>query len=108
MKIYNHPRPQAPNGHHRSKEGLSPLAAAQLQRWAWILSAYKYDLEFQPTCERRNADGLSRLALKGVKPRETSSDPRIFNIAQMEALPVNVRQLRAATGSDPLLRCEVH
>jgi hypothetical protein len=28
---------------------------------------------------------------------------KIFNISQMEALPVNVRRLRAATGSDPLL-----
>ena len=85
------------------KKGIPPLAAARLQRWAWILSAYKYEIEFRPTGEHGNADGLSHLPLKGVKPKDTSSDPRIFNVTQMEALPVNVRRLRAATGSDPLL-----
>ena len=71
------------------KKGIPPLAAARLQRWAWILSAYKYEIEFRPTGKHGNAD--------------TSSDPRIFNISQMEALPVNVRRVRAAIGSDPLL-----
>ena len=85
------------------KKGIPPLAAARLQRWAWILSAYKYEIEFRPTGAHGNADGLSRLPLSGVKPKDTSSDPKIFNLSQMEALPVNVRQLRAATGSDPIL-----
>ena len=67
------------------------------------MSAYKYEIEFLPTCEHGNADGLSRLPLKGVKPKDTSSDLRIFNITQMEALSVNVHRLRAATGSNPLL-----
>ena len=34
---------------------------------------------------------LSGMPLKGVKPKDTSSNPRIFNIFQMEALSVNVR-----------------
>jgi hypothetical protein len=38
------------------KKGIPPLAAARLQRWAWILSAYKYDIEFRPTGEHGNAD----------------------------------------------------
>ena len=85
------------------KKGIPPLAAARLQRWAWILSAYKYEIEFRLTGDHGNADGLSRLPISGVKPLDKSSDPKVFNIAQMEALPVNVRQLRAATGSDPIL-----
>ena len=36
---------------------------ARLQRWAWILSAYRYDIEFHPTDEHANADGVSRLPL---------------------------------------------
>ena len=31
------------------KTGVPPLAAARLQRWALLLSAYEYDLEFRPT-----------------------------------------------------------
>ena len=45
------------------KKGIPTLAAARLQRWAWILSAYHYDIEFRPTNEHGNADGLSRLPL---------------------------------------------
>ena len=85
------------------KSGIPPLAAARLQRWAWILSAYKYEIEFRPTGKHGNADGLSRLPLSGISPEEASSDPRVFNISQMESLPVTVRQLRSATHSDRLL-----
>ena len=85
------------------KKGIPPLAAARLQRWAWILSAYTYEIEFRPTNEHCNADGLSRLPLSGIPAVENHSDPQIFNISQMEALPVTTSQLRAATGSDPIL-----
>lgn len=43
------------------KKGVPTLAAARLQRWAIILSAYLYDVIFRPTGEYSNADMLSRL-----------------------------------------------
>ena len=46
------------------KKGIPPLAAARLQRWAWTLSAYLYDIEFRPTGDHANTNGLSRLPLK--------------------------------------------
>ena len=85
------------------KKGIPPLAAARLQRWAWILSAYAYDIEFRPTGEHSNADGLSRLPLPVVPPDDPNSDPKVFNISQMEALPITVRKLRTATAHDKLL-----
>ena len=45
------------------KKGIPPLAAARLQCWAWILSAYTYDIKFRPTGEHSNADGLFCLPL---------------------------------------------
>ena len=72
------------------KKGIPSLAAARLQRWALILSAYRYDIEFRSTGEHANADGLSRLPLSGILPEDTCSDARIFNITQMEASPVVV------------------
>ena len=75
------------------KKGIPPLAAVRLQRWAWILSAYTYDIEFRPTGEHSNADGLSRLPLPVVPPDDPNSDPKVFNISQMEALPITVRKL---------------
>ena len=83
------------------KKGIPPLAAARLQRWAWILSAYMYtyQIEFRPTGDHGNADGLSHLPLRVSPP----DDPKVFNVSQMEALPVTVRKLRAATFSDRIL-----
>ena len=46
------------------KRGIPPLAAARLQRWALILAAYTYEIEYRPTGAYGNADGLSRLPLK--------------------------------------------
>ena len=85
------------------KKGIPPLAAARLQRWAWILSAYSYDIEFRPTGEHSNADGLSRLPLPVMPPEDPNADPKVFNISQIESLPVTVSKLRIATASDKLL-----
>ena len=43
------------------KMGIPPLVAARLQRWAWILSERKYEIEFRPTGDHGNADGLLTL-----------------------------------------------
>ena len=40
------------------KKGVPPLAAARLQRWALLLSAFRYKIEFRPTLAHANADGL--------------------------------------------------
>ena len=85
------------------KKGIPPLAAARLQRWSWILSAYQYTIEFRPTDKHANADGLSRLPLKETGREENDLASKIFNISQLEALPITVRHLRAATHSDILL-----
>ena len=76
------------------KKCVPPLAAAQLQRWAIILSAYTYQIEFRPTQAHANADGLSRLPLKDISAEERSSEPRLFNISQIESIPVTSSQLR--------------
>ena len=55
------------------KASLPALAAARLQRWAIILSAYQYEVEFRPTQQHGNADGLSRLPLINETQIETFS-----------------------------------
>ena len=54
------------------KKGIPPLAAARLQRWALLLSAYNYDITYKSTKLHRNADGLSRLPLPSAN--ESHSD----------------------------------
>ena len=66
------------------KKGIPTVAAARMQRWALILAAYKYTIEFKPTDQHANADGLSRLPLP-VTHQEASDS---FLIGQLQALPV--------------------
>ena len=52
-------------------KGTPSLAAARLQRWAIILSAYWYQIEYKCTKDHRNADGLSRMPIPTMEAQET-------------------------------------
>ena len=43
------------------RKGIPTVVSSRLQRWAIILSAYTYDIQYKPTKEHDNADMLSRL-----------------------------------------------
>ena len=48
-------------------EKATPLMASiRMQRWAWTLLAYEYELLYRPGNENGNADGLSRLPVLDV------------------------------------------
>ena len=85
------------------KKGVPPLAAARLQRWALLLSAFRYKIEFRPTLAHANADGLSRLPLEQKATLGNPPDPAVFNVRQLNVLPVTAKQLAVATRSDPVL-----
>ena len=85
------------------KASLPALAAARIQRWAIILSAYCYEIEFCSTQEHSNADGLSRLPLETTSAFEESSTASLFNIHQIGTLPVHPEQLRLETARDHIL-----
>ena len=79
------------------------MAAARLLCWAVCLSAYSYDIEFRPTSEHSNADSLSCLPLHSIRAQESLSDPAVFNMHQLESLPVTTGRLAQATRTDPVL-----
>lgn len=90
------------------KRGVPALAAARLQRWAVQLSAYDYNIEFRTTAKHANADGLSRLPLTGGIYTEEGAEVRVFQVRQLEALPIRVRDVKRATQSDHVLRRVLH
>ena len=85
------------------KKAIPSLAAARLQRWALILAAYDYDLEFKPTKQHCNADGLSSLPLPKPTSLEYSSAASVFNTSQIDALPITATTVQQATRKDPIV-----
>ena len=86
-----------------SKKGIPSLAAARLQRWSLLLSAYTYDIQFKSTQAHGNADALSRLPLQHDADSVSSQDASLFNIAQIDSLPVTCQEVQGATRNDPIL-----
>ena len=86
-----------------SKKGIPSLAAARLQRWAILLSAYDYHISYKPTQQHGNADGLSRLPLPTGHLSEADDTCSLFNMGQIHALPTTAADVRKATRSDKVL-----
>ena len=82
--------------------GVTPLAAACMQRWALILSAYTYDISYYSTKDHANADGLSCLPLHGGA-EDCAVVQKHTAVRHIEALPLRVGELDRATQHDPML-----
>ena len=85
------------------KKGIPSLAAARLQRWAILLSAYDYTIHYKSTTDHGNADGLSRLPLPITTPTMDTQGAIMFNIGQVQALPVTFQHIQKATRRDVIL-----
>ena len=84
------------------KKGIPSAAAAQLQRWVILLSAYTYDIEFRNTAAHGNADALSRLPLPRKDP-EYITEVHQCNVEQIESLPVTSPNIQKCTRQDSVL-----
>ena len=86
-----------------AKKGIPLLAAARLQRWSILLSAYSYDIQFKSTSAHANADSLSRLLISDTSMPYQSVEVSLFNVAQINFLPVTAQQIDRLTKTDPNL-----
>ena len=72
-----------------------------MQRWAILLLAYKYHIEFHSTAAHGNADALSILPLPPTTPVQPS-ETHMYHIHQIESLPVTSQAVQTATHYLPL------
>lgn len=87
-------------GEHK---GLPTMAAARIQRWAIILSAYDYHIIYRQSEEHGNADGLSRVPLPettdaGTEPMTAYLHALIGE--HLEEAPLCAKQISKATRKD--------
>ncbi|KAJ8021906.1 hypothetical protein HOLleu_39239 [Holothuria leucospilota] len=83
------------------KSGIPTLAAARLQRWALLLASYQYEIEFRKTEEHSNADALSRLPV--ARTSDMHEEPAIYQVSQVNDLPVSSKDVEDTTRKDPIL-----
>ena len=85
-------------------KGIPSLAASRLQRWAVLLSAYSYKIEYKSSEKHGNADALSRLPLPEY-PSQVTDAASCFNIGQIHALPdpITAQMIQSATRADAVL-----
>ena len=89
------------------RNGVSEMASARIQRWALKLSGYHYTFRHKPGIMNGNADGLSRLPLRGQPDvLEESPPPEVVSLLhRLEALkiPVSADEIKRWTREDPVL-----
>ena len=79
------------------------LASARIQRWALILGAYDYRIEYKPGPQHGNADMLSRLPLPDTPSSVTVPGETILLLDMLNSLPVTAAQIKQGTDHDPVL-----
>ena len=77
-------------------------SAARLQRYAIFLSGLNYSIERRPSEKHGNCDALSRLPLP-YDMRDSVDDNHLFNINQLDSIPVDASQVARCTKRDPVM-----
>ena len=72
-----------------------------MQRWALLLSAHTYDINYRKSELHANADGLSRLPLPVGHKEGKQAD--IFYFRQVEEAPITSAQVEQHTRNNPVL-----
>ena len=98
------------NCHFWPKTGIPPLTAARMQCWALLLLAYSYKILYRSTKAHGNADTLSHLPLHSIEDEYIyfEGGSTIFNMCQIDTLPVTVSHLQSATRTDIVLSNVLH
>ncbi|XP_013145464.1 PREDICTED: uncharacterized protein K02A2.6-like [Papilio polytes] len=78
------------------------MVASRMQRWAIILSAYSFDIEYVCT-EQNGADGLSRLPICCNKQSEPTPPEQTYLHCIQDSLCLDYNEIKRETARDPIL-----
>ena len=86
-------------------KNLPSMTAARLQRYAFLLAGYQYDIVYRKTSDHGNANGLSRLPINSPATEADAGGDAVetFHVSQFDPLPVAAEQVRRETRCDPTL-----
>ena len=86
------------------RAAIPTLAAARMQRWAIVLSAYDYQIEYRSSEKHSTCDALSRLPHEDSK---IGSENYIYSISASDKdFPLTTKDIGKATLLD-LVLCKV-
>ena len=87
---------------------LPLMASPRVVRWALMLGAYDYHLEYTPGARQAHCDALSRLPLPAASLSSPIPAETIHVMQFLDTSPVNVDQIRMWTSRDPVLSAVMH
>ncbi len=79
------------------------MAAARIQRWALILAAYTYNIQYKEGSQNANADAFSRLPLSDKPTSTPVPGETILLIELLENTPVRAEEIKKWTRRSPVL-----
>ncbi|CAB4032616.1 Hypothetical predicted protein [Paramuricea clavata] len=87
------------------RSAITTLAAARMQRWALILSAYDYVIEYKSSEKHANCDALCRLQHQNST---IGSESAIYQVSAIDDdFPITAKDIGKATKVDSVL-CKVY
>ncbi|XP_049875886.1 uncharacterized protein K02A2.6-like [Pectinophora gossypiella] len=82
--------------------GIPTMTASRMQRWAIIMSAYRYDIEYVNT-KSNCADSLSRLPLKSVENSYGKVPEQTYLHFAQQAMLLDYNEIKKQTRRDNIL-----
>ena len=81
------------------QKGLPTLSAMRMQHYAVFLESFNFEIRYRNSKDHGNADGISRLPLKG-EPICEADEIDVLQINQTESLPVQAKEVAKYTLKD--------
>lgn len=84
-------------------KSIPVMSATRMQHYALFLQGFSYDIRYRNTKEHGNADAMSRLPLCS-EDTHMFDETDVFQIQNIETLPLTVKDIATHTKSDKLLQ----